>query len=64
MDRRAGLAVQAALLVMSQYALQQQMDEIVGYLELINEKVDDILRGQKDAVLPDMIALASSSRMH
>lgn len=43
--------------VMSQYAMQQQMDEIVGYLELLNEKVDDILRGQKDAVLADMIGV-------
>ena len=41
--------------VMSQYAMQQQMDEIVEYLQLINEKVDDILRSQKDAVLADMI---------
>lgn len=43
--------------VMSQYAMQQQMDEIVEYLELINEKVDDILRGQKDAVLANMIGV-------
>jgi len=43
--------------VMSQYAMQQQMDEIVEYLELINEKVDDVLRGQKDAVLADMIGV-------
>lgn len=43
--------------VMSQYAMQQQMDEIAEYLELINEKVDDILRGQKDAVLADMIGV-------
>ena len=43
--------------VMSQYAMQQQMDEIVEYLELINEKVDDLLRGQKDAVLADMIGV-------
>lgn len=42
---------------MSQYAMQQQMDEIVEYLALINEKVDDILRGQKDAVLADMIGV-------
>lgn len=42
---------------MSQYAMQQQMDEIVEYLELINKKVDDILRGQKDAVLADMIGV-------
>lgn len=43
--------------VMSQHAMQQQMDEIVEYLALINEKVDDILRGQKDAVLADMIGV-------
>lgn len=43
--------------VMSQYAMQQQMDEIVEYLELINEKVDDILRGQKDAVWADMVGV-------
>jgi len=43
--------------VMSQYAMQQQMDEIVDYLQLIDEKVTDILRGQKDAVLADMIGV-------
>lgn len=43
--------------MMQQRAMQQQMDEIVDYLELINEKVDDILRGQKDAVLADMIGV-------
>jgi hypothetical protein len=43
--------------VMSQYAMQQQMNEIGDYLELINEKVDDILRAQKDAVLADMIGV-------
>ena len=37
--------------------MQQQMDEIVGYLQEINEKVDDILRGQKDAVLAGMIGV-------
>lgn len=41
--------------MMQQQAMQQQMDEIVEYLQEINEKVDDILRGQKDAVLADMI---------
>jgi hypothetical protein len=41
--------------MMQQRAMQQQMDEIVEYLQEINEKVDDILRGQKDAVLADMI---------
>lgn len=43
--------------MMQQRAMQQQMDEIVEYLELINEKIDDILRGQKDAVLADMIGV-------
>lgn len=43
--------------MMQQRAMQQQMDEIVEYLEEINEKVDDILRGQKDAVLADMIGV-------
>lgn len=43
--------------VMAQVAIQQQMDEISEYLEVINEKVDDILRGQKDAVLAEMIGV-------
>lgn len=43
--------------MMQQQAIQQQMDEIVEYLQEINEKVDDILRGQKDAVLADMIGV-------
>ena len=43
--------------MMQQRAMQQQMDEIVEYLQEINEKVDDILRGQKDAVLADMIGV-------
>lgn len=50
-------ALTALSTMMQQRAMQQQMDEIVEYLELINEKVDDILRGQKDAVLADMIGL-------
>jgi hypothetical protein len=50
-------ALTALLTMMQQRAMQQQMDEIVEYLELINEKVDDILRGQKDAVLADMIGV-------
>ncbi len=33
------------------------MDEIVEYLQGITEKVDDILRGQKDVVLADMIGV-------
>ncbi|MDN5545210.1 MAG: hypothetical protein L0H03_08065 [Rhodococcus sp. (in: high G+C Gram-positive bacteria)] len=50
-------ALAALSTMMQQRAMQQQMDEIVGYLEQINEKVDDILRGQKDAVLADMIGV-------
>ncbi|WP_409046905.1 hypothetical protein AB2L57_09290 [Microbacterium sp. HA-8] len=50
-------AVAALSTMMQQRAMQQQMDEIVDYLQEINEKVDDILRGQKDAVLADMIGV-------
>lgn len=41
--------------VMSQLAMQAAMDEIAQYLEVIDAKLDDILRAQKDAVLADMI---------
>jgi hypothetical protein len=50
-------ALTALSTMMQQRAMQQQMDEIVGYLQEINEKVDDVLRGQKDAVLADMIGV-------
>ena len=50
-------ALTALSTMMQQRAMQQQMDEIVGYLQEISEKVDDILRGQKDAVLADMIGV-------
>jgi predicted transcriptional regulator len=43
--------------IMAQYAMQQTMDEITDYLAVIDAKVDDILRGQKDAVLADMIGV-------
>lgn len=43
--------------MMQQQAMQRQMDEIVEYLQEISEKVDDILRSQKDAVLADMIGV-------
>jgi len=49
----AGPLVLPALATM----MQQQMDEIVEYLQEINAKVDDILRSQKDAVLADMIGV-------
>lgn len=50
-------ALAALSTMMQQRAMQEQMDEIVEYLEQITEKVDDILRGQKDAVLADMIGV-------
>lgn len=50
-------ALTALSTMMQQRAMQQQMDEIVEYLQEINEKVDDILRGQKDVVLADMIGV-------
>jgi hypothetical protein len=43
--------------IMAQVAMQQTMDEITDYLATIDEKVDDILRAQKDAVLADMIGV-------
>jgi hypothetical protein len=41
--------------LMAQLAMQQAMDEITDYLAAIDQKVDDVLRAQKDAVLADMI---------
>ena len=41
--------------VMAQMAMQQTIDEITDYLAKIDEKCDDILRAQKDAVLCEMI---------
>lgn len=43
--------------IMAQVAMQQTMDEITDYLAIIDEKVDDVLRAQKDAVLADMIGV-------
>lgn len=43
--------------IMSQVAMQQAMDEITDYLAVIDEKVDDVLRAQKDAVFADMIGV-------
>ncbi|MDY0893175.1 hypothetical protein [Frigoribacterium sp. CFBP9030] len=43
--------------IMAQAAMQQAMDEITDYLAVIDAKVDDILRAQKDAVLADMIGV-------
>lgn len=50
-------ALSALSTLMQQQAMQQQMDQIVEYLVEINEKVDDILRAQKDAVLAQMIGV-------
>ena len=43
--------------IMAQVAMQQTMDEITNYLAAIDEKVDDVLRAQKDAVLSRMIGM-------
>ncbi|WP_182907629.1 hypothetical protein [Microbispora sp. H13382] len=43
--------------IMAQVAMQQTMDEITDYLATIDEKVDDVLRAQKDAVVADMIGV-------
>jgi hypothetical protein len=43
--------------IMAQLAMQQAMDEITDYLAAIDEKVDDVLRAQKDAVLARVIGV-------
>ncbi|MET7805030.1 hypothetical protein [Micromonospora chersina] len=43
--------------IMAQFAMQQSMKEITDYLAKIDEKVDDVLRAQKDAVLARMIGV-------
>lgn len=43
--------------IMAQLAMKQAMDEITDYLATIDQKVDDVLRAQKDAVLADMIGV-------
>lgn len=43
--------------IMTQLAMQQAMDEITDYLATIDQKLDDVLRAQKDAVLADMIGV-------
>jgi hypothetical protein len=43
--------------IMAQLAMQQAMDEITDYLAVIDEKLDDVLRAQKDAVVADMIGV-------
>ncbi|KGM14429.1 hypothetical protein [Cellulomonas bogoriensis] len=41
--------------IMAQLAMKQTMDQITDYLAVIDQKVDDVLRAQKDSVLADMI---------
>ncbi|MCC6270059.1 MAG: hypothetical protein IT190_02150 [Microbacteriaceae bacterium] len=41
--------------LMAQVAMKQSMDEITDYLATIDEKIDDVLRAQKDAVVADMV---------
>jgi hypothetical protein len=43
--------------IMAQVAMQQAMDEIIDYLATIDEKLDDVLRAQEDAVWADMIGV-------
>jgi len=43
--------------IMAQLAMQQTMEEITEYLAVIDEKVDDILRAQKDAAIAEMIGV-------
>ena len=43
--------------IMTQVALQKQMEDITRYLREIDEKADDIIRGQKDAVLADILGV-------
>ncbi|MFJ5078462.1 hypothetical protein ACIP8Z_28205 [Streptomyces sp. NPDC088553] len=43
--------------IMAQLAMQQAMDEIADYLATIDEKVDDVLRAQKDLALSNMIGV-------
>ncbi|MER7796600.1 hypothetical protein [Microbacterium sp. NPDC096154] len=50
-------ALTALSTMMQQRAMQEQMDSIVEYLQEIDEKLDDVLRAQKDSVLADMIGV-------
>jgi len=40
--------------IMAQVAMKQSMDEITDYLAIIDQKLDDVLRAQKNAVLARM----------
>ena len=53
----AAAALAGAAGIMAQVAMQQTMDEIIDYLATIDEKLDDVLRAQEDAVWADMIGV-------
>ena len=46
-----------AATIMAQVAMQQTMEDITDYLATIDEKVDDVLRAQKDAAVARMIGV-------
>jgi len=41
--------------IMAQIAMQQTMDEIIDYLKVLDEKLDDVKRAQKDEVLAELM---------
>src|SRR5690606_4142653 len=43
--------------IMAQLAMQQAMTEILDHLAVIEEKIDDVLRAQKDSALSEMIGV-------
>ncbi|NUU13128.1 hypothetical protein HP507_04665 [Curtobacterium pusillum] len=43
--------------MMNQMALQKSIDQLADYLADIDEKVEDVLRNQQDAVLADMVGV-------
>lgn len=43
--------------IMAQLAMQQTMAEITEYLRVIDKKVDDVLRAQKDAALAEVVGV-------
>ncbi|MBA8792865.1 rRNA processing protein Krr1/Pno1 [Friedmanniella endophytica] len=45
--------------IMAQLAMQQTMDEITDYLAVIDEKVSDVLRAQRDAALAQLVGVGS-----
>ncbi|MDY5785866.1 hypothetical protein [Corynebacterium sp.] len=51
------MALAGAASLMSQLAMQQTIEEITEYLQVIDEKVDEVLRAQKDAALAQMTAV-------